>query len=234
MTNRREFLQTGVSVSALPLVMRGLLAPGTAAARGTGERLVLHKAIVDDRYAEGRQFAETLGEIGVPAEALNDGDVTRAYLALDALWRNRPVAIAGLTQFGPMLVLERLGGERGLRMAFRAEHRVSPDGMLAHALSGAPETLDIAENLRREVLDWPVLIAALAANCRGDCLTPAERIIATPGRKPAMTRAAPASSVAGEPESVIHYYRPFTVQEGREIPWDGPLFSWVIAPAARA
>lgn len=234
MTNRREFLQTGVSVSALPLAMKGMLAPGTAAASGTVGYLTLRKAIVDHRYVEARRFGEALAGIGVQAEALRDGDVTDSYLALDEQWRKRPVPIAGLTQFGPMLVLERLGRERGLRMALRAEHRPRSDGTLAHLLSAAPETLDLAERLQREGLEWPVLTAALAASCRADASAHGERTIVTPGRDPAMLRPAAASTEIGEPETVIHYYRPFAIQEGREIPWDGPLFSWVIAPAARA
>ena len=36
------------------------------------------------------------------------------------------------------------------------------------------------------------------------------------------------------PESVIHYYRQFASQEGNGVPWDGPLFSWVLAPGAPA
>jgi hypothetical protein len=42
------------------------------------------------------------------------------------------------------------------------------------------------------------------------------------------------SGSTGESDSVIHYYRQFAIQEGRGIPWDGPLFSWVLAPGAPA
>lgn len=222
-----------MSVSALPLAMNGLLSPGAAAAPPDGERIVLHGAVVDDRYAEGREFAAALAASGVPAESLRDGDVTGAYLALDRLWRERRAAIAGLTQFGPMLVIERLGRERGLRMTLRVEHRVRGDGALSHVLSGAPETLALAEPLRHAAADWPVLIAALAASCRAGCAASAERTIATSACKPEMRRAAGAVE-AREPETVIHYYRQFALQEGRAIPWDGPLFSWVMAPRGGA
>lgn len=169
MTNRREFLQTGVSVSTLSFAINGLVSDA-AHARSADNKVALHKAIFDDRYAEGRAFAQTISGLGVPAEALRDGDVTHFYEELDLLWRERPAAIAGLTQFGPMFVLERLGLERGLRVARRVEHEVRSSGPLEHTMTGAPE-------------------------------------------------------------SVIHYYRPLALQEGRGIPWDGPLFSWVIAPA---
>lgn len=237
MTNRREFLRTGVSVSVLPLVTHGLLSPAAASALSEDIRAshaVLHQAIFDDRYAEGRSFAEAIGAVGVRARALRDGDVTDPYQELDLLWRERPAAIAGLTQFGPMFVLERLGRERGLRVALRIEHRVQADGTLAHVMSGAPDTLSLAETLRRHGVDWPVLIAALATRCRSGRPARAARTITTPGGKPVLARAPAAPGSADAPESVIHYYRQFAIQEGRDIPWDGPLFSWVIAPAARA
>ena len=234
MTNRREFLETGVAVSALPFALNGLVAPEAAAARGAAGHVALEKAIYDARYAEGRLFAAALADLGVPAEALGDGDVTDAYVELDLAWRRRPAAIAGLTQFGPMLVLERLGRERGLRVAFQVEHQVHADGVLAHIMSGAPDTLALAETLRRRELEWPVLIAALAAHCRGDCTAPISRSIATPGAKPVLGREPNAPGLPDAPASPIHYYRPLALQEGRGIPWDGPLFSWVIAPRARA
>lgn len=233
MTNRREFLQTGVSVSALPLALHGLLSAETARARSADERTMLEAVVVDDRYAEALRFADALGVLGVPAQSLRDGDVTDSYLALERLWRERPVAIAGLTQFGPMFVLERLGREHGLRVALRAEHRVNGDGTLAHVIGGAPDTLAFAETLQRESPDWPVLTAMLAASCRGAGAATRECTIATPGGKPRLRRSAGAPKDPA-PDSVIHYYRQFALQEGREIPWDGPLFSWVIAPRARA
>lgn len=227
-TNRREFLQGGVLVSALPLAINASLLEAASAESAVNE-VVLHTAVCDDRYAEGCRFAQTIAGLGVPVRALRNGDVTGLYQELDLLWRVQPAAVAGLTQFGPMLVLERLGRERGLRMALRVEHQVQADGTLSHAMTGAPDTLAFAEALQRHGVDWPVLIAALATRCAGEGRAPVARTVATPGGKPILARA----PAADEPESVIHYYRPFTMQEGRGIPWDGPLFSWVIAPTAR-
>ncbi len=234
MTNRREFLQTGVTVSAMPLAINGLLSAGTAAARGAGTAPVLHTALSDDRYAEGRRFAEALGEIGVRAVALRDGDVTEPYLALAALWRERPAAVAGLTQFGPMFVLERLGFEHGLRVVLHVEHRVSGDGELEHSITGAPQVIALAEALQRQGVEWPVLFAALA-RAAGDGRGPrTERAIRTAGARPKLSRGEDPRDPFGVPESVIHYYRPIALRHGYGIPWDGPLFTWVIAPAARA
>jgi hypothetical protein len=238
MTNRREFLQTGASLSALPLAVNGLLSPGAASAafspRVEGGSAVLHKAVVDDRYAEGRRVAEAMGAYGVVVRALEDGDVTSFwYEELDLLWRVRPAAIAGTTQFGPMFALEQLGNERGMHVVLRIEHSPREDGGLAHVMTGTPETLAFAEGLQQQGVEWPLLTAAALAHCHADCPTPGRQTIATPGTRPAPARRSASPDSAHERESVIHYYTPYAIQLGRDVPWDGPLFSWVIAPSAR-
>lgn len=228
MTNRREFLRTGVSVSALPLA-NGLLSPNASARTGENSK-TLHKAIFDDRYTECRTFAKTIGRFGVRPHALKNGDVTDLWAGeLDRL-RGRPAAIAGLTQFGPMFVFEQIAREQRMRVRLRVEHRVQSDGTIAHVTTGPEETLAFAERLRTRVADWPALMAMLLTRCCSDASIPAERTIVMPGARPRLRQAV--SSGAPAPESVIHYYTPQGIREGRGVPWDGPLFSWVIAPDA--
>jgi hypothetical protein len=121
MPNRREFLQTSAALSAV--AMNGLLLREAAAMRAVRNFAGLHTVVYDDRYAEAREFAAFSAEQSVAIRALDAGDVTRLYEEFDLLWRSRPLAIGGITQFGPMLVLEQLGSERGLRTALRVEHR---------------------------------------------------------------------------------------------------------------
>jgi hypothetical protein len=124
MPNRREFLQTGAVVSAI--AMNGVLA-GSAAAVGARPSMPLRWALYDDRYAEGRAFAEAAAAQGVATRALDGGDVTRFwYDELDVVWRRGPAAIAGLTQFGPMFVIEQLAAERRMHLTLRGEHCVAP------------------------------------------------------------------------------------------------------------
>ena len=232
MTNRREFLQTGVAVSALPLAADGLLFPESATAAvapGARRDIRLYKAIFDDRYAEGRGFAEEARRSGTPVRALKNGDVTDFwYDELDLLWRRTPAAIAGLTQFGPMFVLERLAQERGLRTAMRIEHRPQDDGSLAHVNHAPPESVALMARAESARADWPALAAALATQCRADCAAPASATVTAPGWK----RPLPDGPQAGGPESVIHYYTPLAIREGQGVPWDGPLYTWVLAPSA--
>ena len=234
MTDRREFLHTGVAVSsALPLTINGLLSPAAASARSE-DHVAVHTAIFDDRYVEGRALAEAFGRFGIPARALDNGDVTDFwYRELDPLWHRQPAAIAGLTQFGPMFVLERLANERGMRVAVRVEHQAHSDGTLTHAMTGAPDTLALARRLQRDVADWPLLMAIVLAHCRTDCRAPLSRTTETAGPRPRLTPARASTGSESVPESVIHYYSTQAMQAGRPVPWDGPLYSWVIAPVPR-
>jgi hypothetical protein len=226
MTNRREFLQTGAAVSAF--AVNGLVPRGAAAVHAIGATVSLQKAIYDDRYAESRRFAQTMTEHGVPVRVIENGDVTAFwYDELDLAWRQGPVAVAGLTQFGPMFVLERLAIERGMRLAMRIEHEPGPGGTLAHAFSAPRATIRIAEQLRATGLDWPALTGTLACRYGAASGRLEHAVLVTSGTRPRLESAAAR-------ESIIHYYTPRAVQQGYSVPLDGPLFSWVIAPAARA
>jgi hypothetical protein len=230
MTNRREFLQTGVAVSALPLAINGILTPDAAAASADVSNVRLYKAIFDDRYAESLTFAREVGRFRVPGYALENGDVTDLWYELDLHWRNEPAAIAGSTQFGPLFVLERLAHEHGMRVAIRVEHQVRADGTLAHVMSASRETLALAERLRSEQMDWPAMMAALVSHCRVQRTAPISHTLVMPGAQPVLTD----TFDSRMPESIIHYYTTIAIQQGHSVPWDGPLFSWLIAPEARS
>lgn len=224
MTNRRQFLQTGMSMPAWPLAINGWLASNGASARIAHDRVPLHKAVFDARYAQGHAFANAMAGFGVPAFGLEHGDITELFEEVDPLWRRTRAALAGTTQYGPLFVLERLAHERGLHVALRVEHVARDDGTLAHVMAGPAETLETAASLEPQSPDWPVLMAALLCHCRADGAFLSERTIVTRAAKPI------AAERAGAPETVIHYYTPHSSREGRGVPWDGPLYSWLIAP----
>jgi hypothetical protein len=228
MTNRRQFLHTGVSMSALPLA-GGLLSPDVHA-RNELSYVPLQRAIFDDRYAESRNFGDAMERFGVPLHGLRNGDVTELRHGAPGLFRRKPPAgIAGTTQFGPMLVFEQFGRGHRMRVALRVEHRARDDGTIAHVMTGPPATLALAERLRVQGVAWPELMAVLVTHYRADGSTLVERTMVMPGPRPALRQT---GTPHRAPESVIHYYTPLAIREGHGIPWDGPLFSWVIVPAA--
>jgi hypothetical protein len=229
MPNRREFLQTSAAVSALAV---DALVPRDAAAIGAVRPTVpLHEAIVDDRYALAGEFVAALGAHGVPARALDDGVVTRLWVdELEPLWRTRAVAVAGLTQWGPMFVVGRLAAERGLAQALLAEHRVLRDGSLAHAVTAPVEVLAWIEAAAAAGLEWPTLMALAACRCERAEAPQRSATLTLAGAKPQLSAAA-LERAATEP-SFVHYYVPRGVQQGEGVAIDGPLYSWVMVPRA--
>jgi hypothetical protein len=234
MTNRREFLQAGVAATALPLAVPGVLQTASAAPVESAPRVRIYKAIFDERYPEGRAFGEQVAKSGVAAHAFADGDITRFWFdELDLLWRETPVAIAGLTQFGPMFVLDRLGRERGLTTVFRVEHRPE-EGGLRHVMSGPSEILRSASRLGGEGVAWPSVMARAVVGCQGDCSAPAEQSFAMRCARPEMRGGTLSCGADNLPERIIHYYMTERQRNGLDVPLDGPLFTWVIAPKAQA
>jgi hypothetical protein len=96
----------------------GLLADGLS----RDNHFKLHIAIFDRRFAAGRRFARSSETHGVATRAIA-GDVTTLwYSELYPLWKQNPVAIAGLTTYGPLFCLERLAWDHGMRVLHRQEH----------------------------------------------------------------------------------------------------------------
>jgi hypothetical protein len=227
MPNRREFLQTGAAVSAI--AANGVISDADGTARDARSSM-LGRAIYDDRYLEGRRFAEVIAEHGIPTRALDGGDITRFWRdELDPLWKRGAVAVAGFTQFGPMFVVEQLARERGMQLALRVEHLSDADGTLRHLFSGPRETLALAADFQALDSDWPGLIAVLACGIGADGSPHHNVELSTAG--PALRLGA--SAAPGAP-SIIHYYTPIAVQQGYGPALDGPLYSWVVAARARA
>jgi hypothetical protein len=224
MPNRREFLQTGAAVSAI--AANGVIA-SRADAIGTGPpAAALGRALYDDRYAEGRRFAAVMGAQGVPTSTLDDGDITRFYLELEQIWQRGSVAIAGFTQFGPMLVVEQLAQERGMRLAMRVEHGAARTGSLAHRFEGPAETLALAAGFDALHADWPGLMAMLACRVAADDSPFQSAELLTPQlEQPALT--------VSTGSSFIHYYTPQAEQQGHGPALNGLLYSWVVATRER-
>lgn len=210
MANRREFLQIGVAASALSLANSGAAAsplPAAASVFAPSPALDFYKAVFDSRHADSVAFGEGMRRDGVPAHGMR-GDITPFWFdELDAVWRGAPVPLAGMTYHGPLFCLERLAWERGLRVIWRAEHRVLPGGLLEHRVKG-PETLVARARLgplalARQDGGWSGALARLLQACPTGQAALDEARLCVPLSQP------PAAA-------------------------DEPLISWIIAPARRA
>ncbi len=216
MSNRREFLRTGVALTA---TVASSAVPGWATERAgsssptpsgqqyrrpagaTGDRLWPVKVVFDEGFAESRAFAKAARALGMRTHGIS-GDVTALwYDDLYHRWRGGPAVIAGLTGASGLFCLERLAWDASHRVVLRVEHTRTPDGRVRHVFAG-PAQLSEHAVLRPDRLraGWPAAMAQLVAGCpSGQYLRQIRSLVAT--------RA-----------SSTH--------------WSEPLASWIIAPRA--
>jgi hypothetical protein len=168
MANRREFIQACIAASAAPSTTA--LAWNPAIERTTRPNYFC--AIFDERFPESVAFGEEVVRLGESARSIK-GDITQLWFSeIDVQWRKEPMAIAGLTSFGPLFCLERWGWDADLRVVFLAEHSVVQN-RLQHKVSGPPDVLAEAQ-ARLSGTNWATQMARLAFSCRHEICTPAE------------------------------------------------------------
>jgi len=159
MTSRREFLQIGITATAWPLAVN------VARAAGAGEAVPLYKVIYDRRFSESVAFASRAEALGLPVHAI-EGDMTKFwYEELYHVWKQGPVAIAGLTAHGALFCFDQLGRDQGLRVVFRAEHSLRPNGRVEHELSGPLSMLSDSMALGDADDRWGGTMADVIAHC---------------------------------------------------------------------
>ena len=112
MANRREFIQTGIAASVLPVL-------------ATAKRLLpqpqFYKVIFDHRFPASREFGAEMEKLGAPVYGIH-GDITELWFHdLYHRWRQSPAPIAGMTAHGPLFCLERLAWDHGMRVLYRTD-----------------------------------------------------------------------------------------------------------------
>ena len=120
--HRRDFLiASGAAMGSLP----GLTAAAGAALALPSAASPARLIVADTRFAESRAFAAEAARSGQRI-AWIEGDVTDLwYEELDLRWRSERVTVSGLTEYGAFFCLERLGMDRGMRVAFKREQSPS-------------------------------------------------------------------------------------------------------------
>jgi len=155
MTNRREFIQRGVALSAAAPLAIGPTLGLTAQAR---PRLRPTLAVYDRGYAEGLLFARSVEAHGIATHAI-DGDVTALwYDTLYHSWNAGASPIVGLTGASALFCLEQLAWKVERRVVLRTEHRQRDDGRIDHQLSGAAAPPGLLAGLDK--VAWPLWSAA--------------------------------------------------------------------------
>jgi hypothetical protein len=95
-----------------------------------------------------------------------EGDITELwYEELDVRWRDEKAAVSGLTEYGAFFCLERLAMDRGLRVAFKGEHRRNGAGLL-HDVAGPADVVTEKALTALSDRDWPAKVARMAMASR--------------------------------------------------------------------
>ena len=160
MPNRREILQIGIAATAWPLASQAVRAAGS----GSEDPVPLYRVIYDRRFGDSVEFARRAEALGLPTHAI-EGDMTRFwYDDLYHQWQRGPVAIAGLTAHGPMFCFEQLGRDQGMKLVFRAEHRLAED-RVDHDFLGPTSMLAGSARVREAGPRWSACMADVVARC---------------------------------------------------------------------
>jgi hypothetical protein len=167
MYSRRSFIQASAAVSSASLFAAGLGAWPAHVSASASNRIDLYKVVFDREHPAAVAFGAATGDAGLAVQAIGRDVTSLWYDDLYHRWRQGPVAIAGMTPVRVAYCLQVLAQDAGLRVVFRAEHRATGDGRLAHRLTGPRSVLDRAGLLDRAV-DWPLGAAQLVTGCRAD------------------------------------------------------------------
>jgi hypothetical protein len=160
MTSRREFIRVSLTASvggALAATPIGALPAqpeyaGPAQAKYAGRtqpegaalaRLPLYAALFDRRFSDSRLFSWAVQQRGIAIRPIS-GDVTDVwYSELHPRWKQAAVPIAGVTTYGPLFCLERLAWDHGMRVVYRGSHQRGSDRTIEHRLEVAGQQIEV-------------------------------------------------------------------------------------------
>ncbi len=161
MTSRREFVQAGLAVAALPVAAQAAFAMAPASV----PLVSLYRVLYDTRFPACIAFARRAAARGLAVHAMA-GDMTRFwYDDLYYRWRQEPVAIAGLTAEGALFCLERLAWDQRMRVIYRGEHSPMAGGGVAHRFEGPEPLLPAEAEAAVAEAGWAGALADIVAEC---------------------------------------------------------------------
>jgi hypothetical protein len=239
MTNRREFIQVTLTASvggalaatageALAVEAIQLTQPEYAGAVRYSlrdpARLPLYAALFDRRFSDSRLFSWAAQQRGIEIRAIS-GDVTDVwYSELHPRWKEAAVPIAGVTTYGPLFCLERLAWDHGMRVVYRGSHQRRSDRTIEHRLEVAAQHSAITEHQLERATHWP---EATPRKLGGRDAWPVEIAALMAGISP-LAKPVPLNRNGVSTITCVGQCAP-TGSEPSET-----LYSWVIAPRARA
>ncbi|MDT8398864.1 MAG: hypothetical protein RQ899_09650 [Pseudomonadales bacterium] len=118
MTNRRQFIKSGLAFSALSITELTALKTAVAAS-GTPE-LRLEDFVYDTRFPSAVELARQVENQGVALAAMS-GDLTDLwYHRYSRHWKQAPMTLAGVTASDGLFVLETLAADHRMQVIHRS------------------------------------------------------------------------------------------------------------------
>jgi len=155
MATRRDVLKTGAALSLAATPLATALAAGAPT-------LALARFVFDVRFAESGAMAEQVKRLGVALSPVADDLMTLWYDELDLAWREKPMALAGVTLEDAFFVLETFALDRGMHVVYRGEHGLVENGRIKHRVAGpAP----LVERLSPLPAAWEGALANALTEC---------------------------------------------------------------------
>jgi hypothetical protein len=157
--NRRDVLRRGVVLPALTLAPGPLL---TAIAKAAQATLSLERFVFDVRFAESAAIGEQISKLGVRVAPVADDLMTLWFDELDLAWREKPMALAGVTLADAFFVLETFALDRGMHVVYRGEHGLVENGRIKHRVAGPAALVD---RLTPLASPWESALATALTRC---------------------------------------------------------------------
>lgn len=155
-------MQTGVAVTTAAVSIRFGAASAGEASGGDVADESLFTVVCENNSPVGTAFGAEASARKASVSAFC-GDIAAVWMnRIEAHWKRRPAAIAGLTSGGPLFCLEYLARDYAMRLVYRIEHRISADGRTHHALTGPSQLAGWVDRLAAAEDRWPASAAALA------------------------------------------------------------------------
>jgi hypothetical protein len=136
MTNRREFLTSGLVVSGTALL------PAVPARAVANELLSpdMELFVYDNRFKDAVTLAQQAAEQGILLAEISGDLMELWYDHLDLRWKDSPMLLAGVTSAKGLFVLETLAADYRMRVV----HRVGQDGLTDTQYAALSDTAPVS------------------------------------------------------------------------------------------
>ena len=185
MTDRRTFLQTGITALALPTIARTAFSLPLSEPSETGQTISPYKIIYDENFQDSVAFANEASKLGADIHGIK-GDVTDLwYNDLYHEWKKGPAPIMGMTDEAALFCLEELAKDQRMRVVLRIDHKYISANRIEHVISGITESPREISNLVKDGPAWNIQIASLVMNCTENRATLSPTRLVTELKSPA-------------------------------------------------